>query len=353
MWMGCLSSGKTLEIYAKRTREDAERRFKRRQKRQKDKSVQLPAERNISDEFELVTTLRTKVKMTAFAFAGITQHASIAVINLLVSSADNAIYLYACNVRIEGVSGGKRAIHSPSIKTCINFPGHRSEPRSLALSSDNKALMSCSADSIKLWDIDDCTVLRSIAMPSKIGCPLCCIFAPGDLHGIIGTRGGKLFVVNLVTAQIMWSILGHNNAAIWSISVSPDEAGIVSGGSDKLVKFWDFEIGRVASDVDASNKEGLKLRHTQTLKLSEDVLCVKFSHVTQGAKLAISLLDCTVKVFFHDSLKLSFSLYGHRLPVLDMDISSDNSLIVTGSIDKNIKVWGNGLWGLSPFLFCA
>lgn len=29
-----------------------------------------------------------------------------------------------------------------------------------------------------------------------------------------------------------------------------------------------------------------------------------------------------------------------QLPVLSMDISSDNTLIATGSADKNVKIWG-------------
>lgn len=41
-----------------------------------------------------------------------------------------------------------------------------------------------------------------------------------------------------------------------------------------------------------------------------------------------------------DSLKFFLSLYGHMLPVLCMDISSDGDLIVTGSADKNLKIWG-------------
>ena len=34
------------------------------------------------------------------------------------------------------------------------------------------------------------------------------------------------------------------------------------------------------------------------------------------------------------------SLYGHKLPVTSMDISSDNTLLITGSADKNVKIWG-------------
>ena len=41
-----------------------------------------------------------------------------------------------------------------------------------------------------------------------------------------------------------------------------------------------------------------------------------------------------------DSFKFFLSLYGHKLPVLCMDISSDGALLVTGSIDKILKIWG-------------
>lgn len=47
-----------------------------------------------------------------------------------------------------------------------------------------------------------------------------------------------------------------------------------------------------------------------------------------------------LQVFFMDTLKFFLSLYGHKLPVLCTDISSDGALIVSGSADKNMKIWG-------------
>lgn len=83
--------------------------------------------------------------------------------------------------------------------------------------------------------------------------------------------------------------------------------------------------------------------------MSDDVLCVKYS--PDQKLLAVSLIDTTVKVFYTDSLKLFLSLYGHKvkspvawliekLPVISLDITTDSHLIVTGSADKNIKLWG-------------
>ncbi|KAL2554389.1 transducin family protein/WD-40 repeat family protein [Forsythia ovata] len=72
--------------------------------------------------------------------------------------------------------------------------------------------------------------------------------------------------------------------------------------------------------------------------MNDDVLVVAVC--PEVKYIAVALLDCTVKVFFMDSLKFFLSLYGHKLPVLCMDISSDGDLIVTGSADKNLKIWG-------------
>lgn len=59
-----------------------------------------------------------------------------------------------------------------------------------------------------------------------------------------------------------------------------------------------------------------------------------------GKYFIFSLLDQTMKVCYLDSMKLSLNLYGHSLPILSFDISSDNALLVSASADKNIKIWG-------------
>jgi WD40 repeat protein len=55
---------------------------------------------------------------------------------------------------------------------------------------------------------------------------------------------------------------------------------------------------------------------------------------------AVGLLDCTVKIFFDDTLKFFLSLYGHKLPVLCLDISYDGNILISGSADKTVKIWG-------------
>lgn len=47
----------------------------------------------------------------------------------------------------------------------------------------------------------------------------------------------------------------------------------------------------------------LSVKHTRILQLDEDVLCVRYS--PNQKLLAVSLLDCTVKIFHTDTLKVS------------------------------------------------
>jgi U3 small nucleolar RNA-associated protein 12 len=58
-----------------------------------------------------------------------------------------------------------------------------------------------------------------------------------------------------------------------------------------------------------------------------------------------------MKVCYLDSLKLSLNLYGHKLPILSFDVSSDNSLLVSASADKNVKIWGLDFGDIHKSLF--
>ena len=75
---------------------------------------------------------------------------------------------------------------------------------------------------------------------------------------------------------------------------------------------------------------------------SVDVLCARYNESRSAERLlvAVGLLDSTVRLYYDDSLKFFLSLYGHKLPVLSIDMSSDSSILASGSADKTVKLWG-------------
>jgi len=56
--------------------------------------------------------------------------------------------------------------------------------------------------------------------------------------------------------------------------------------------------------------------------------------------LLYSLIDNSIRVFYEDSNKFFLNMYGHKLPVLCFDVSDDGTLLISGSADKNVKLWG-------------
>ncbi|XP_054164295.1 WD repeat-containing protein 3-like [Oppia nitens] len=226
-----------------------------------------------------------------------------------------------------------RPLSEPQMYGCLRLQGHRTDIRSVSISSDNFSLATVSSDSVKIWNKSSTKCITTISDGVEYG--LCSVFAPGDRYVIVGTKTGRLQMYDINAAQLINTIdASEDLLPIWSICLIPNAQGLVSGSEDKLVKFWTFEL-----QLDTvSNTRSLIVGYKRTLKMDEGVLCVRVS--PNGKFVAISLLDSTVKLYFYDTLKFFLSLYGHKFPVLSMDISSDSSLIATGSSDKNIKIWG-------------
>lgn len=93
-------------------------------------------------------------------------------------------------------------------------------------------------------------------------------------------------------------------------------------------------------------------------------MVMKYELLVYLAFLALVLLICQTflihldeficfffQIHYVDSFKLFVPLYGHKLSILCMDISSDGDLIVTGSADKNIKIWGSKFGNIHKSIF--
>ena len=93
----------------------------------------------------------------------------------------------------------------------------------------------------------------------------------------------------------------------------------------------------------------VELQFYEKIETTDEVMGIKFT--PDGKFFVFSLLDQTLKVCYVDSIKLLLNLYGHKLPVLSFDISSDGALLATGSADKNLKIWGMQFGDIHKSLF--
>lgn len=127
----------------------------------------------------------------------------------------------------------------------VDAAGHRGAIRGLALSPDGATLLSAAAcGGVKFWDAATASLLRSATLPGRA---TTASFLPGDpRYALVGTDSGGLFLLHAPSAAVVGSLpRAHGDAAVWSVVPAgrggrADAAPVmISGGSDKTVKFWD------------------------------------------------------------------------------------------------------------------
>lgn len=230
----------------------------------------------------------------------------------------------------------------------VDMYGHPTGIRALALSSDDRVACSVSKSAVKIWNVGSRSCIQSFAptvKTSKVNSSfygLCAAFLPGNTHIIVGTREGHLLLIDIAAGDVVYCEESAHEGAIWSLDIlrptsSDPTVAIVSGSADKTVKFWDIE-----SQDETDESSDPMVVHTRTLQMADDIVAVRFSNAIDRSKLLVFVctLDCTIKVFFNDSLKLFLSLYGHKLPVLAVDASDDDVILASSGADKTVKIFG-------------
>ncbi|KAI9512161.1 WD-repeat-containing protein [Russula earlei] len=330
------SHDRSVEVFRVRTDDEIRKKHARRKKRADAKAAMGKGEKandvpesgdtekiELADLFSPYVIVRATGKIKSFAIPE--ESRTKGATQIFFSLSNNAIEVYI----VPKYTKSKETPESARLYS-LDLPGHRTDVRTLSLSSDDALLASASNGSLKIWNTQTTSCIRTL----ECGHSVCCTFLPGDKYVVIGTKSGEMQIFDLSSSTLVDTIKAHT-ATLWSIHVRPDQQALVTGGADKDVKFWNIEWQQSDSE---SGMKTISLVHGRTLKLTDDVLCIRYS--PNGKLLAVALLDSTVKVFYQDTLKFFLSLYGHKLPVLSMDISYDSKLIVTSSADKNVKIWG-------------
>ncbi|KLO08525.1 WD-repeat-containing protein [Schizopora paradoxa] len=349
-YLAVQSHDKNIDILRVRTEEEIRKKIARRKRREREKSkakaskgkavekqveddgmdqMEVDGEEhevNLVDRFTPYLVIRASGKVRSFSFSE-TESSTKGGVHILAALATNSVEVY----NIPAPSKTKDSAQEPTRLYALDRPGHRTDIRTLCVSSDDQLVASASNGSLKIWNLKTTACIRTIDCPYAI----CSTFLPGDRQIAVGTKSGEILLFDFASSSLVETIKAHSST-VWSLHVRHDGEALVSGSGDKDIKFWEFE----RESTSASYIQGAikSLVHVRTLKMSDDVLAVRYS--PNGKLLAVSLLDSTVKIFYQDTLKFFLSLYGHKLPVLSLDISDDSKLIVTCSADKNIKIWG-------------
>ena len=349
-YLAVYGSEKAVELWRIRSENELQKVLARKRRRRREKAALADSEdhpingdqkneedakedasnADISDVIIPYVIVRTSGKVRSMDWAGKGTKTGL---QILIATTNNQLEVYSIPVKQKEKSSKSDEPPDYSRTFAVDMPGHRTDVRSIALSSDDRMVATASNGSLKIWNVRTQTCIRTL----ECGYALCSAFLPGDKVVVVGNRNGELELFDIASSSLIETVKAHDGP-VWTMHVHPDGKSVVTGSADKTAKFWSFEIVHEEIPGTRRTTPRLKLVHTRTLKVSDDILSIRYS--PDSRLLAVALLANTVKVFFVDSLKLFLNLYGHKLPVLNMDISYDSKLIVTCSADKNVRLWG-------------
>jgi WD40 repeat protein/predicted Ser/Thr protein kinase len=122
-------------------------------------------------------------------------------------------------------------------------------------------------------------------------------------------------------SPLLYTFTGHKGG-VRSVSFSPNGRKLASGSSDKTIKIWNVNTGR--------------LRYTLAGH-TEEVASIAYS--PDGRKLASGSYDNTIKVWNSRTGRLLYTLTGHEDWVNFVAFNPNGNILASASNDKTIKLW--------------
>uniref|UniRef100_A0A8C5T0F5 WD repeat-containing protein 3 n=1 Tax=Laticauda laticaudata TaxID=8630 RepID=A0A8C5T0F5_LATLA len=233
--LACHGTDSVLEIFYILSKEEVQKKLEKKMRKARKKAKQKS---NVEEE-ELDISIECSLQEKIQRLVNIKASAKIKSFDLMLNpKGELKATLMLQNNNIECYSL-KSSEQSPQVvqTSKINIGGHRTDVRTVSFSSDNIAILSAAAESIKIWNRSTLQCIRTM----ECNYALCSLFVPGDRQVIIGTKIGKLQLFDLASGCLLETVDAHEGA-LWSISLSSDQCGFITGGADKSVKFWEFQL---------------------------------------------------------------------------------------------------------------
>ena len=277
---------RTIEILRLRTEVEIRKKAARRQKREREKrkgkqtdgadlDEKDTANKDITwkDRLASWVVIRTSGKIRSFDF-GVGASKVKTETTIMAALSNNAVEVYQLppqSTKLDKTSDDKTSFPEATRLHAVELPGHRTDIRTLSLSSDDALLASGDNGTLKIWNVKTTKCLRTM----ECGYSICSTFLPGDRHLVVGTKTGELHLYDVGSSTLLETFKAHQGS-IWGVCVRPDGKGMVSGSADKDIKFWDFEIKDIIVNPDEADMPAVSIGCLQD-KAERLIRCIGYS----------------------------------------------------------------------------
>ncbi len=236
---------------------------------------------------------------------------------------------------------------------------------SLAISPDNKTILTDSVFGAKLWSL--VTKQEISVFDAHNGKVNVVAIDPYGTKFVTGSEDKTIRIWNLATGQEIRTLQKHT-AGIHALAISPDANLLASGGDDNTVKLWNLNTGEELASFENHNQKISSLAFDSEGKMLASASFDGTIKIwdAKAQKLLRTLTSNYSKVYFTNFIKKPGSvsnnsviasynkdirmwnpitgekirtLSGHSQPITSTAVSSQRNLLASGSSDKTIKLW--------------
>ncbi|BAU05151.1 serine/threonine-protein kinase [Fischerella sp. NIES-3754] len=190
---------------------------------------------------------------------------------------------------------------------------------SVAISPDDKTIVSNSGDSIKLWSL--ATGQEIITLKGHSDRVNVVSITPDGQTLVSGSEDGTIKLWNLARGQEIRTFAGHRNS-VHTLAISPDGSILANDSDDNTIKLWDLTTTQEIHTLNG---------HTSWVR------AIAFS--PDQKTLVSGSRDQTIKVWDVTTGREIRTLTGHTQTVTSIAITPDGKTLISGSDDKTIKIW--------------
>jgi len=230
--------------------------------------------------------------------------------------------------------------------------GHTGTVISLALTSDGKFAVSGGADgTLRLWDLKQWKLLKSLKLPSGIGEQVSTRLTGLQIYGglqaamgisrdvptpnsialthdsrfaILSIAGDKtIWIWDIIKDELAYILKGHHNV-VFSVAVTLDGKYAVSGGADGAVLLWNLNMAR-EKEIHPIHAFIKHSDMVSSVDITDDGLAVSGS------------MDKTIRVWDIEKRKLKRTIHTGR-PILGLAVVSNTQRVASFSLNT-IDVW--------------
>ena len=185
-------------------------------------------------------------------------------------------------------------------------------------------------EALFLWDVRTTRLMRSLPAHSD---PIGGVDFIRDGTLIVSCAGdGLIRVWDTATGQCLRTLVHEDNAAVTGVRFSPNGKFVLAWTLDACVRLWNYVEGRCVKTYQGHTNSKYSIGGAFGVYGGEE-------GVEQRACVVSGSEDGNILCWDVQSKEILQTMGGHQGVVLGVDTLNKEGLIVSGGIDKTVRVW--------------